>query len=360
MFLFYIIGMTYNHGGINKNKHASFICFILLFVFFGFRDLPILNDTAHYYVSYQNSVDNKPSSVFDVNLLDRFGIGYQAFVNFLIRFVSSNPFTIVWFSSLLFSLFFAYGLRKYTSNIGLLCFLLLTSGITLLFYSAIRQSIATIIFFIAYSLLQKKRYFWYFVLSIIAYTFHNSAIILFLPFVLSFLRFNKINLIICTVFTIFAISLMGQLIDFLGFSDTTYLDVNNQRETFPLANLIYIIIYLFIFIFCYNVGHKFKIPRPDDMIIWMSVCSILIAISAMPLGIVGRFGMYFSVFNYIMLVYYIEGIPFRYRKRYLVPIVVLFMVKMTVELLLRPEWNHLVPYSFYDFFAPYHQTDFGY
>ena len=50
-------------------------CFILLFGFFGFRDITVLNDTPHYYgfyyektkiLSYQNE------SVFTYHLLDKF------------------------------------------------------------------------------------------------------------------------------------------------------------------------------------------------------------------------------------------------------------------------------------------------
>ena len=361
--LFYVVGIFFynqKNNGVKYRKMHLLICFLLLFIFFGFRDLPILNDTAHYYEHFINSISNKPSSIFNVNILDRFGVGYQVYANFLILYISNDPYTIILISALIVSLFATFRLKRYTLNVGILCFFLLTSGTLLLFYSAIRQSLAVMCFFIAYKYLLRKRYIVYGVFSVVAFTFHNSAIILFLPIVFTFLKINKRNLLLSAIMMTIAVVMMGSLIDVLGFSDASYMGEEYERETFPIANFLFILFYIFIFAFCYIVGKKYKIQRPDDMTLWMSIATLLITIAAMPMGIVGRFAMYFSLFNYIMLVYYIDRLPQKVRNRYLFPLMILFMTKVVMELLIRPEWNHLYPYSFYDFFATSHETDFGY
>lgn len=361
--VFYVVGIYFYKKNMYSQKSRQLqliICFLLLFVFFGFRDLPILNDTAHYYDGYMEVLSDKPSSVFDVNFLNRYGVGYQAFVNFLILYVSKNPYTIISVSALLASMFVTFGLRRYTLNHGILCFFLFSSGALFLFYSAIRQSLAVMCFFIAYKFLLKRQYLVYGILSVVAFTFHNSAIILFLPIVFMFLRINKRNLLLSTIMMTIAVVMMGSLIDIFGFSDASYLGDEFERETFPIANFLYILFYIFIFAFCFVVGKKYKIQRPDDMTLWMSIATLLITIAAMPMGIVGRFSMYFYLFNYILLNYYVDRLPSKVRYKYLFPLMILFMTRIVMELLIRPEWNHLYPYAFYDFFATSHEVDYGY
>ena len=42
--------ISWHFKGEKVQKNTQIVmCFLLLFIFFGFRDLPILNDTAHYY-----------------------------------------------------------------------------------------------------------------------------------------------------------------------------------------------------------------------------------------------------------------------------------------------------------------------
>ena len=79
-------------------------CFILLFGFFGFRDITVLNDTPHYYGSYyqltrlRNYID---SSIFVYRFMLNFEYGYQVIQHFLIKYISKEPFTIIIFSSLI-------------------------------------------------------------------------------------------------------------------------------------------------------------------------------------------------------------------------------------------------------------------
>lgn len=361
--IYYIVGVyLYNqkNNGVKYRKMHFLICFLLLFIFFGFRDLPILNDTAHYYREYQERVQEKPLSVFDINILHRYGVGYQAFVNFLIVYISKNPYTIIIVSSLFVSLFMTYGLKKYIWNIGLFCFFLLSSGNLLFFYSAIRQSLASIIFFFAYEKLCKGKYLLYIILFVIAFSFHNSAIILFLPLIFRLIKFNKRNLVVFVTLFLFAIYLMDMFIGLFGFGDTAYLDDDRQRETFPIAILVYVLIDLFYILCFYYIGKKYGIARPNDMTLWMSTTMVLLTVSAIPLGIAGRFSMYFCVFFFIMMMYYLDRIPRSKKNNYLFLFFCISMSRIIVELIVKPEWNHLYPFSFFDFFATSYETEYGY
>ena len=51
--------ISWHFKGEKVQKNTQIVmCFLLLFIFFGFRDLPILNDTAHYYRHVRQLFDN--------------------------------------------------------------------------------------------------------------------------------------------------------------------------------------------------------------------------------------------------------------------------------------------------------------
>ena len=73
-------------------------CFILLFGFFGFRDITVLNDTPHYYGFYYQKahiLSYQEESIFVFHLLDKFEYGFQVLVHFLVKYVSRTPHTII-------------------------------------------------------------------------------------------------------------------------------------------------------------------------------------------------------------------------------------------------------------------------
>ena len=86
-------------------------CFILLFGFFGFRDITVLNDTSHYYGFYYQKahvVSYINESIFSYHLSDTFEYGFQVLIHFLVKYVSNNPYTIILFSSFLISSLHGY------------------------------------------------------------------------------------------------------------------------------------------------------------------------------------------------------------------------------------------------------------
>src|SRR5574344_2170887 len=93
------------------------MCFTLLFIFFGFRDITVLNDTPHYYgayyqVSQYNSYLN--SSIFNYNIALKFEWGYQVLMHFLVKYISRDPYTIIMLSSFIFACGNLWFISKFT------------------------------------------------------------------------------------------------------------------------------------------------------------------------------------------------------------------------------------------------------
>ena len=105
--LFFILYWNNRHRK-NTDKNAiSHLCalsFILLFVFFGFRNITVLCDTPHYYSSLRDKIDivkSIPWYYFD--MLIRFEPGYQIFETIHAK-LFVNPYSIIISSSLIITL----------------------------------------------------------------------------------------------------------------------------------------------------------------------------------------------------------------------------------------------------------------
>lgn len=99
-------------------------CFVLLFGFFGFRDLTVLNDTSHYYGFYYekahiHSYIIEPITTF--HLTDKFEYGFQILIHILIQQVSKHPYTIVILSSLIITIAELWVIDKYAKDIAKVC-----------------------------------------------------------------------------------------------------------------------------------------------------------------------------------------------------------------------------------------------
>ena len=129
------------------------MCFLLLFIFFGFRDLPILNDTAHYYRHVRHlfsntPFDNTPWYTFDSS--SNFEEGFQIFLRIIGLVISKEPYSLIIITSFITTASLLWFLNKSTSHVAFAVFVLMTSTLLLGCYSAIRQSLAVSVSYIFY------------------------------------------------------------------------------------------------------------------------------------------------------------------------------------------------------------------
>ena len=131
-------------------------------------------------------------SVFEIDRFDRFEYGYQIFENILAS-IFKNPYSIIITSALIITLMNIYFIKKYTSQIAITVFVFLTQMILLFQYSAIRQALAICCFYVAFKYLLEGRLLRYFLLILLATSFHTSAIVLCFVPLLKKVPFNVKN-----------------------------------------------------------------------------------------------------------------------------------------------------------------------
>ena len=91
--------ISWHFKGEKVQKNTQIVmCFLLLFIFFGFRDLPILNDTAHYYRHVRHlfsntPFDNTPWYTFDSS--SNFEEGFQIFLRIIGLVISKEPYSLI-------------------------------------------------------------------------------------------------------------------------------------------------------------------------------------------------------------------------------------------------------------------------
>ena len=146
--------ISWHFKGEKVQKNTQIVmCFLLLFIFFGFRDLPILNDTAHYYRHVRHlfsntPFDNTPWYTFDSS--SNFEEGFQIFLRIIGLVISKEPYSLIIITSFITTASLLWFLNKSTSHVAFAVFVLMTSTLLLGCYSAIRQSLDVSVSYIFY------------------------------------------------------------------------------------------------------------------------------------------------------------------------------------------------------------------
>ena len=339
-------------------------CFIMLFSFFGFRDLPALNDTSHYYEHFEYVLrygDISFSKIFKYDIYDRFTIGYQIYER-LIGAIFNHPYMIICISALITTISFLYFARKHTERVSFLMFMCLTTFM-LNVYSGIRQGLATCIFLFALIFLERGRTIVFYALVLLAITFHpSSVVLLFLP-VFQRIPLNKITILMVVFVTLMAIIGIDQLVGLTGLDEMNYFDVNNERESLPIGSILNSLVLLMIIFITYRIKEKLSIRNTDtsSLFWWISILSLFFSVLDTQFPILGRFCLYFNIVVFALFLYYVDQIRnYKTRKIILVSVVCFLMLRIWVVLEFKPEWYHLEPYTFYDFSIKLHDTQFGY
>ena len=336
-------------------------CFLLLFVFFGFRDITVLNDSPHYYGFYYHkahSIAYQNDSIFTFRLLDKFEYGFQVLVHFLIKYVSKDPYTIIILSSLVISIGELWFISKHCKDIAKMCFFMLISSLLFTHYCIIRQALAILIFYVAFNYFQKGKMWKYVLLILCAGLFHYSAyFLLLLPLICK----NKPtwrNAIIAIGIAIVLAAFTFELLSILGLRDHPYYKAAIQKNAISIvgiADCALLSIIIGVIAYAHRISRKTQI---DAFYFWICTTAMCVSIVSLVIYPIARVNEYLWPLILFMLFKYIDpqamkepfSPSFTGTHRLLrIFIVLVFAVKMIGINAFRPEWQHYTPYKFYRF-----------
>ncbi|MCM8872181.1 MAG: EpsG family protein [Paludibacteraceae bacterium] len=354
-------------NGYSQKRYFQLIaCFILLFVFFGFRGLPVLNDTAHYYahlynhLRYQSYFDE---SIFTTDPHERFEYGYLVWIHFIARYIWCDPYSTILISAFIITVANLMLVKKHTDRIALTIFLMLSTLITE--YGLLRQPYAICISYLAFNFLMKRKFVIYYILIAIAYMFHHSVIIMAIFPVFSFVELNKSNITKAFIATIIISVCIFPIISMLGMGNSFYYKGNEDRTATPIAAMIIAVLCILLVYTAYYLHKEFKSKLPHPMITWAVVCGLCLSIINISFLSFSRLALYFMPYITIFFINIYENCiaenPGNKKIKTILFIIILaFFGKMMLTIALKNGWHHLTPYSMYDFYEGFHDYSFGY
>lgn len=343
-------------------------CFLLLFGFFGFRNITVLNDTPHYYGAYYQLTHLKnyvESSIFTYRILLSFEYGYQVLQHTLIKYVSKEPFTIIIFSSLMITWGNVKFISRQTRHIALALLMILLSGVLFDQYCLIRQSFALMFFYAAYPYLKLDRWKPYVALIICAAFFHLSALVLLILPIVQHIPISKRNVAIVLGIAVLISITVYELFNLLGLGDTKYFLMNIKRNTFPIGAVLDGTLMLTLLMTCLWLYRKMGMTSYDKTTFWIGICGLCVCIitpsflSFFRLNIFVWPIIYITFFRFVdaddqMTDYGAQNQCQALRRQMMMMVMGLLAMRMAMILMFRNEWYHLVPYSFYDFSDRFH------
>lgn len=358
------IAKTIHHPG-KARLFQLVACFILLFVFFGFRDITILNDTSHYYGFYYQRAHVARylhESVFAYHITDKFEYGFQILCHLLIQYVSKNPYTIILLSSFVITIGELWFFNRHSRHIAKMCFYFLIANLLFMHYCIIRQALAILLFYIAFEQMDKS--IWkYHLLVTCACMFHISAVFLFpLPYISRIRPSRRIVLIAVGASVTLALTVF-ELLSLFGLHDHPYYQAAIQRESISIVGLADLTILLFILATCIYIHRRKQYQQIENVYFWIGLMMLCISIISLVFYPIARVNEYLWPFLMLLLLRYIDPTVLRThypsktegsQNLFRLIVIIVFVSKMLGINNFRPEWLHIDNYRFYDFEKPVH------
>lgn len=341
-------------------------CFVLLFGFFGFRDLTVLNDTSHYYGFYYekahiHSYIIEPITTF--HLTDKFEYGFQILIHILIQYVSKHPYTIVILSSLIITIAELWVIDKYAKDIAKVCFYMLIASLLFTHYCIIRQAFALIFFYIAFGYLEQEKIRKYLLLVLLASLFHYSALFLFALPLIAHIKPSKRNAVIAVGTALFTAVFLFEILSLLGLRDHPYYQNAVQKGTLSLIGIVDLIFICIILSICF-IAHKWnRHSTISPLYFWICITALCISMVAPVIYPISRINEYFWPFIIFQLLRCMNPSAMRLpdaekkgknSSLLCIMVVSLFAIKLIAINTIRPEWLHINNYQFYDFSKMHH------
>ena len=320
------------------------ICIFLLFIFWAltaFRSINIGNDTKNY-VGVFNTISQR-------GLIPNFYMerGYQ-YINLLIsKIFGSNPHIFLLSCATVSYIGITVFILRKSKNYYLsvcLSFCLLFSCYT----NTIRQGLAMILGVIVYQLISNNRRMAAICIILLATSIHSTAVILFTLFLYKFIPRKYSTIIMISIFLL-AISMTGALnAIFYQIVPRGKDYFISERVTSGYLALSYELIRDMFFCFLAYKSYKnmYDLEGIKRRLTLFTIPTFISCLS-FNMNLLSRANGYFWIIMIVELPNVLYDLDQKKRKRYAWYICVVMLAYFLLIQIIRPEWNHLVPYEFW-------------
>lgn len=298
--------ITLNNHNITVYRYSFMRKFLIGLVFAsqlivsGFRSGFI--DTAAYRIMFNNTGTD---IVYALEQTDR---GFFLFMA-LLNHISDNSQIMIFTSALITILLIFITLQKYSPDLKISLYLFLTGGYFAVSMNGVRQFMAVAILFSALPLIINKNYKTLFIIILIATMFHSSAVIFMLVYFFANARIFSLRYFIVSIVVIVSTLTIGTVAPWVfslleGSHYTVYLgDVTSGGLGAGLIRVLVEILPPMLAYFFYRVSEdkEFLTNRLLQISINLSLLNALFFILSLQAWIFARIGLYFQIYNLLLI-----------------------------------------------------------
>lgn len=272
-----------------KNKFALLIFFCILLILLMCRDESIGNDTRNYISIFKNISGQQLSSINEFS--DEFG--FVIFTKFVSE-ITANPQIYIAITALIVVLLIAPTYLSLIDDTSLTIALFCSLSTFVMMFSGIRQMLAIGIGFIAYRFVKQRKPLPFILTVLVAISFHNSAVLLFVMYPLYHAKITRKWLLAIVPIMTACFIFNRQIFTFLA----VFLNEYTRFDAFIDSNGSYMMIIVFsvLGIFAYLIPDEKKV---DEEIIGLRnflLFAILIQLFAPLHALAMRMNYYFIIF----------------------------------------------------------------
>ncbi|UVI31525.1 EpsG family protein [Paenibacillus spongiae] len=254
-----------------------------------------IGDTYYYMHSYS-------TGDFRLNQIQLEGDFGFNFLQALLHFISDDPQLLIFTTALFTNIFIVLVLRQYSRMIEVSLYVYIASGMFTISMNGIRQCLAASIVFLATKYILNGDWKKYFLIVLIASTFHNTALILIpIYFIVRREAWTKMTFLMLgmAVILTFGFQQFSDVI-FRAIDDTHYSGYKDFAE--GGASFIRVIVNGAPVVIAYLGRHRLRELWPNsDYIVNLSLLSCVFIIIATQNWIFARFNIYFGLYNLILI-----------------------------------------------------------
>jgi transmembrane protein EpsG len=283
---------------LKPNKIMAFVVIATFVLISGLRKN--IGDTFFYMHSY--SITNFTWEVIKSDKDMGFGILQKILKSF-----SDDPQILIFTTALITNVLIVMVLYKYSKLFEMSIYIYITSGLYIVSMNGVRQFLASAIIFAATKYLFEGNWKKYFLLVILASTFHQSAFILIPIYFIVRRKAWTLSTFMLLFIALVLVLGYNQLSDifFSVIADTNYVEYKNINE--GGANIIRVAVAAVPIIIAYLGRAKLREIFPHgDYVVNMSILGFLVMVIATQNWIFARFSIFFGLYNLLLLSWVIQ------------------------------------------------------
>lgn len=346
---------------LNLKRALAFILLFLITLIVGLRSINVGTDTISYFNSFNfiryenigNFRDLLNNNFFGSERLEP---GF-VYLNKFLNGITSNPQILLLLESVLLYGSIYLNVSCLSLNPSLSVFFVLTGGIFITSMNLLRQYMALALGLLGYyfwTKSEKKKFLLIIILATVC--FHRTAILLLSLFLTDKIKINKKSLVIGGIISLGGILFFNPIMQIIYKIFPYYASYSNKLDnfgsgkTFAIFNVLLCMLTLIIGLYCKKVGKfnsVFTFNRWNELS-FLILVSIIFAAFSWNFTQADRISQYFRAFMIIYIpncIYMIKSEKV-VRNVLLISYIVVFVSYFTYMLILKDNWNNVVPYLF--------------